>query len=77
VTFPVPMHDVWKEGITLAHSYAGPPSDMREALALIATRRIDVASMVTHRLGLAETQEGFRLVADAAESLKVIVEPQR
>jgi len=77
VTFPVPMHDVWKEGITLAHSYAGPPSDMREALALIATRRIEVASMVTHRLGLAETQEGFRLVADAAESLKVIVEPQR
>jgi len=77
VTFPVPMHDVWKEGITLAHSYAGPPSDMREALALIATRTIDVASMVTHRLGLAETQEGFRLVADAAESLKVIVEPQR
>jgi hypothetical protein len=33
--------------------------------------------MITHRLPLAETGEGFRLVAEAGESLKVIVEPQR
>jgi len=33
--------------------------------------------MITHRLGLAETQEGFRLVAEARESIKVIIEPQR
>jgi len=77
VTFPLPLLDVWKDGITLAHSYAGPPSDMREALDLIASKKVDVAPMVTHRLGLADTQEGFRLVADAGESLKVIVEPQR
>jgi L-iditol 2-dehydrogenase len=77
LTFPVPMHDTWRDGITIAHSYAGPPQDMREALDLIARGRVDVASMITHRLGLAETGEGFRLVADAGESLKVIVEPQR
>jgi L-iditol 2-dehydrogenase len=77
VTFPVPMHDVWKEGITLAHSYAGPPAEMREALDLITKGTIDVTPMVTHRVGLAETGAGFQLVADAGESLKVIVEPQR
>jgi L-iditol 2-dehydrogenase len=78
VTFPVPLNDLfWKEGITLASSYAGPPADMREALDLIASKTVDVAPMVTHRVGLAQTQEGFRLVADAGESLKVIVEPQR
>jgi L-iditol 2-dehydrogenase len=33
--------------------------------------------MITHRLGLAETGLGFKLVAEARSSLKVIVEPQR
>ena len=50
---------------------------MREALELIATRRVDVASMVSHRLGLAETGEGFRLMTESGESLKIIIEPQR
>jgi len=76
-TFPVPLNDIWKDGITITNSYAGPPADMRTALDLIATRRVDVSSMVTHRLPLAETGKGFRLVEEAAESLKVIVEPQR
>jgi len=50
---------------------------MRAAIDLIASKRVDVHSMITHRLPLAETQEGFRLVAEAGESMKVIVEPQR
>jgi len=76
VTFPVPMHDLWRDGITLVHSYAGPPADIRVALDLITFKRVDVASMVTHRLGLAQTQEGFRLTALASESLKVVVDPR-
>ncbi|MDX1388299.1 MAG: zinc-dependent dehydrogenase [Acidobacteriota bacterium] len=77
VTFPVPLADIWNKGVTITHSYAGPPDDMRAALDLIASGRVDVTPMVTHRLPLAETQEGFRLVVDAGESLKVIVEPQK
>jgi hypothetical protein len=33
--------------------------------------------MVTHRLGLAGTGEGLRLMVEAGESLKVVIEPQR
>ena len=73
----IPAHDLWARCINVTHSYAGPPADMQRALDLIASGRVDVASTITHRLGLAETGEGFRLVADAGESLKVIVEPQR
>ena len=73
----LPMNDLWKRGISIVHSYAGPPADMEAALDLIAGKRVDVVPMITHRLGLAETQEGFRLTTRADESLKVIVEPQR
>ena len=52
------------------------PTD-RAALELIVNRRVEVGSMITHRLGLAEAAEGFRLTAGAGDSLKVILEPQR
>jgi L-iditol 2-dehydrogenase len=76
-TFAFPAHDLGRNGITIAHSYAGPPADMKTALDAIAAGRVDVKSLITHRLPLARTGEGFRLVIDAGESLKVIVEPQR
>ena len=72
----LPMHDLWKRGVSILHSYAGPLADMRTALELIAAQRVDVAPMVTHRLGLGQTQEGFRLTAEADESLKVIIDPE-
>jgi L-iditol 2-dehydrogenase len=76
-TYPYPLFDVWNAGLTIVPTYSGPPADMRTAIELIASKRVDVASMITHRLPLAETGEGFRLVAEAGASLKVIVEPQR
>jgi len=76
-TPPFPGNELWKRGVTLAHSYAGPPGDMRTALRLISERRVDVGAMITHRLPLAETAEGFRLLMEGADALKVIIEPQR
>jgi L-iditol 2-dehydrogenase len=76
VTYPVPLHDLWNDGITVVHSYAGPPADMLLALELISARRVDPAGMITHRLGLSGIQEGFDLVAQAADSLKVIIDPR-
>ena len=71
------LHELWRKGLSIVHSYAGPPADMRKALELIATRRVDVEPMVTHRLPLGRAAEGFRLTAAAAGSLKVVLEPQR
>jgi len=76
VTFPFPVYDLGRDGITILNSYAGPPADMRTALDAIAARRVDVASLITHRLPLVGTGEAFRLVEAAGESLKVIVQPQ-
>ncbi|MGB9879229.1 MAG: alcohol dehydrogenase, partial [Anaerolineae bacterium] len=73
----VPINDFWRNGITLMPSYGAAPVDLAVALELIRARRIPVRDMITHRLSLAETGLGFRLVAEAKESLKVIIEPQR
>ncbi|GAH98973.1 unnamed protein product [marine sediment metagenome] len=78
VTIPISINDLfWRNDITLTTSYAGSPADYAAALELIRTRRVHIGKMITHRLGLAEAGLGFQLVAEAQNSIKVIIEPQR
>ncbi len=75
---PLSINDFfWRNDVTLTTSYAGSPADYSAALDLIHARRVDAAKMITHRLPMAEIGTGFRLVAEAGESIKVIIEPQR
>lgn len=76
VEIPMPMLDLWRDGVTISCSYAGPPRESMEAIDLLRARRVAVADMITHRLPLAETARGFALVAEGRESIKVIIEPQ-
>ena len=78
VTLPISVNDLFfRNDIALTSSYAGSPADHITAMALIRTGRLNVTRMITHRMSLAETSEGFQLVAEAQESIKVIIEPQR
>ncbi|MBI5748188.1 MAG: alcohol dehydrogenase catalytic domain-containing protein [Nitrospinae bacterium] len=74
---PIPLWDIWRDGITMTTSYAGAPSDIATAIELLKARRLIVKDMITHRLNLSETGLGFQLVAKAQDSIKVIIEPQR
>jgi L-iditol 2-dehydrogenase len=73
----IPFDELWWAGVTMTSSYAASPADIAIAIELIRSRRVNVKDMVTHRLPLAETGRGFQMVADAGDSIKVIVEPQR
>jgi len=66
----------WRTEVTITSSYAGSPEDHIEALELIKDKKINVQDMITHRLKLSETQQGFGLVAEANDSIKVIIKPQ-
>jgi len=77
VEVPLPANEFWRNSITVLPSYANSPYDAEVALELLRSKRINVRQMITHRLGLADTGRGFKLVAAADESLKVIIEPQK
>jgi len=74
---PLPVNDLWRNEVKLMTSYAAAPGDLRQAMALIASKKIEVDDMITHRLPLAETQKGFQLVSAGGGSLKVIISPQK
>jgi len=77
VRVPVPITDFWRNEITMKTSYGAAPQDLEESLALLSRKKLNVTDMITHRLSLKEAAEGFRLVATAGDSLKVILEPNR
>lgn len=70
------FNDLWWRGIKIISSYAAAQNDLALALELISSSRINVEDMITHRLGLEETQKGFELVENSIDSIKVIIEPQ-
>ncbi len=77
VEIPLDLNDLWGRQATVTTTYAASPADLAAALELIGSGRVRAHEMVTHRLGLADAGEGFRLVAEAGESLKVVVMPQK
>ncbi|NIP40453.1 MAG: alcohol dehydrogenase catalytic domain-containing protein [Candidatus Aenigmarchaeota archaeon] len=70
-----PLNELWFKGVTLTTSYAAVRKDLEEAMELIKSKKIEVKDMITHRLPLSETGKGFRLVSEAKNSMKVIIEP--
>ncbi len=77
VRTPMPLAEFWRNEVTLKTSYGAAPRDLEESLDILAQRKLNVRDMVTHRLSLLEVAEGFRLMADAGKSLKVVIEPNR
>jgi len=74
---PIPITQFWRNETTIRTSYGAAPRDLKEALQILAQKQINVVDMITHRLDIREAAEGFRLVAEAGKSLKVIIEPNR
>jgi L-iditol 2-dehydrogenase len=76
VTIPLSINDLFfRNDVTLTTSYGASPYDSWVALKLIRSHLISVKEMITHRLPLSETGKGFQIVAEARDSIKVIIEP--
>jgi len=75
VEIPFPLFDLWNKQVKMVSTYAGSPKDIAEAIELIKTKKVVVTDMITHKLPLSETAKGFKLVAQAKDSIKVVIEP--
>ncbi len=71
----IPTVDFWRNESTITSSYGAAPIDLQESLDLIKNKKINVRDMITHKLPLEKIQEGFKIVAEAKNSLKVVIEP--
>lgn len=77
VNLSVPINDFWRREVKIMHSYANSPIDAEIAIELLRTKKIEVNKLITDRLSLKDAGLGFKLVASAKESIKVIIEPHK
>ena len=75
VDVPIPLFDFWRDEISVVTSYAGSGQDLVESIALIRSRQVRVAEMITHRLPLSEAGRGFELTSSGQDSIKVVIDP--
>ena len=67
-------HALYVGEVDVCASYSAGPRDMRAALTLIATGRVDPAPLITHRLPLERTGEALEL-ARTGGTVKALVLP--
>lgn len=77
VPIAVDINAFWRDDISVKVSYGAAPADNEQALSFISAGKVFVTDMITHRLSLDSIGEGFRLASEGAESLKVMIEPNR
>jgi L-iditol 2-dehydrogenase len=71
----LPSQSFWRDEITITFSYGAAPNDLEEALRLIENGEVNVRAMITHSVPFSSIQQGFRLVSEAKNSLKVVIVP--
>lgn len=71
----IPFNALWRDEVSLTSSYGGSPREIRRAIDLLAGRQVLVGDLITHVLPLTDAAKGFRLVAEAKDSIKVILRP--
>ena len=69
----VVLHDLYFREITVVPSYSCGPGDMREAISLLASNRVKVADLVTHRFPIERAVEAFARAREPEGSLKVVI----
>lgn len=78
VTTPLSINDFfWRRDTTITTTYAAAPEDYWLALEMIASGRVRVGPMITHRVGMADAGEGFRIAAAGRDCMKVVVLPHQ
>src|SRR5438445_3298612 len=71
----IPFNALWREEVTMTSSYGGSPRDIRESINLVREKSLDVADLITHVIPLAKAADVCPLVAQARESIKVVLRP--
>ena len=71
----LPSTDLWRNEISLFFSYGAATDDIQATIELYKEKKVNFKDMITHKFPLSKITEGFKLVEQAKESIKVVVNP--
>ncbi|MGI0039895.1 MAG: zinc-binding dehydrogenase, partial [Nitrososphaera sp.] len=67
------MSKLYSSEHSLIPSYAASEVETNQAIRLIAERRLDIASLITHRFDIKDAADAIKCAHDAKDAMKVVV----
>jgi L-iditol 2-dehydrogenase len=67
------MSKLYSNEHSLIPSYAASEVETNQAIKLVAEKRIDIASLITHRFDISDASEAIKCAHEAKDAMKVIV----
>ncbi|MCW2845665.1 MAG: alcohol dehydrogenase, partial [Nocardioides sp.] len=72
----LPWSDLYLKGVTIRQGVTHFTETMDEVLALTVAGKLSPSSMVSHRMGMSEAAEAYKMF-EAREATKIILDPSR
>jgi len=72
-TLTIDPNYIYFKDVSIVTSYSCGPDDTRAALRFIEQGNVSAEKLVTHRFSIDETEKAYRIVAEAGDSLKVLI----
>jgi len=66
---------VYHQELTLSGSYSSTPIEQKEALELLASKRLNLKPLITHRFPLEKLSDAVKLAINPKKSLKIVIMP--
>ncbi|HZT35738.1 MAG TPA: L-iditol 2-dehydrogenase, partial [Nitrososphaera sp.] len=70
---PLDISRIYSSEHRIIPSYAASERETNEALGMIANKRIDMQSLITHRFDLGDAEEAIKVAHEGKDAMKVIV----
>lgn len=77
ISIEIPINDYWRNEVVIMTSYGAAPEDLDESYEWIKSKKIEVVDLISHRFPLSKVGEAFKVVCEASNSMKVILEPDK
>jgi 2-desacetyl-2-hydroxyethyl bacteriochlorophyllide A dehydrogenase len=71
----LPFGDLWLKGIRIVTGVANIVTYMDEVIALTEAGKLNPATIISHRMGLSEATEAYRMF-EAREATKIVLDPR-
>lgn len=75
-TMELPFAELWVKGIDVKGGVANITNYMDEVTALIQAGKLQPSKLISHRMGLSEVAEAYRMFSDR-EATKIVLDPTR
>ncbi|HVK26841.1 MAG TPA: alcohol dehydrogenase catalytic domain-containing protein [Nocardioides sp.] len=75
-SIPLPFGELWIKGVTIEGGVANIVNYMDEVTTLIMAGKLKPSSLISHRMGLSEVSEAYRMFHER-EATKIVLDPSK